>query len=78
MYEAADLVSASHERFESRAMTGERCNNRKMMCVWDYAPHGVFCDRRLRRHMDFASVIAIDWVHCMLQFGVLNVHQEGV
>lgn len=73
IYRDADLLVAAHERFESGAMTQTRYNNLQKVCGLNYAPHGVFRDRRLREHIDFARVITVDWVHCMLADGVLTV-----
>ena len=73
IYRDADLVCAAHERMEAGTMTRSRYHNIEKVTGLNYAPHGVFCDKRLRRHIDFASVITIDWVHCMLADGVLTV-----
>ena len=72
IYRDADVLVAAHRRVESGAMTRTRFNNLQKICGLNSAPHGVFADKRLRIHIDFANVITIDWVHCMLSDGVMS------
>ena len=73
IYNDVDTLQEAYDRWQSGRMTKTRFNNLEKTCGLNWAPHGVFWDKRLRRKIDFASVITIDWVHTMLSDGVLSV-----
>ena len=73
IYEAADLLTAARRRVVDGMMTKGRFQNLEKTLGLNHAPHGIFCDVLLRSEIDFASVYTVDWVHCMLQDGVMTL-----
>ena len=73
IYADVDLLAVARQRATDGLMTWGRFYNLEKTLGLNHAPHGVFSDVHLRRHVDFASVLTIDWVHCMLADGVFPI-----
>ena len=69
---AADLVSASHARWQAGVMTKGRFENIEKSCGLRFAPYGVLLDTDLRLHVDVVDSTVIDWVHTALQDGTFT------
>lgn len=72
IHDAQDLLARAHERVMAGTMTRERYKNLSKTSGLNFAPLGIFADVLLRREFDFVKVMTVDWVHCMLQDGVLT------
>ena len=66
------IIQAEKEHNEGR-MTQTRFNSLCQSSGLWVAPLGLLADRVLRQHIAWSSVITVDWVHTMLQDGVLSV-----
>ena len=71
-----DLLAAAHVRLAARRMTRKRYDNLEKSLGLNYAPAGVFSDRELRAAFDFRSALCMDWVHCVLQSGILAIEVD--
>ena len=68
-----DVISAAHAEKESGRMTATDFNELVKGMGWNFNPWGLLSDHDLRLVMNFTTVFRTDWVHNMLQRGVMTV-----
>ena len=69
---SCDLVAEAHRRYQARSITKVMFDNIQKVEGFNYCPGGIAYDMSLRGQIDFFSAITMDWVHILLQDGVLT------
>jgi len=72
------LLKAASERVERGEMTRAAFEAMEVSIGHHVNPHGIVDSALLLDHIRWPDVVCYDWVHCMLQGGVLNDEAEAL
>lgn len=72
LFETADLLVASKRRVAEGTMTKVRWEHLEMITGLNTNEDGILSDPVLRQHIDVVSVTRYDWLHNLLQDGVMT------
>ena len=72
------VLTAASERFGREEMPRNAWESLEMSVGHHVNPHGVIASAALLDHIPWPSVVTYDWVHCMLQGGMLNHEVEAL
>jgi len=75
VFRAVDLLEGAHRRVQDGRMTKAAYRDLEMATGLNRNPEGILASRALRPHFD-VDCVTYDWVHTVLQHGVLNVEVE--
>ena len=71
-----DLLALSKTRVDSGLMTPAQFERLQFVSGQNYNPHGLMSDLELRALVKPCEIMTYDWVHCLLQDGVLSVEVD--